>query len=347
MYIKKILVIISLIGLIGMAAFSYYVYNAVFTSNTSFNNEEAHIYIPTKATFINVLEELRPLLKDDISFEAVANRKKYPANIKPGHYIIKKGMNNNDIINTIRSKNIPIKIKFNNHERIENLAGHLSNQIEQDSLSILNAMTDQVFLESNNLSKEEILSLFIPNTYEVYWNITAVDFCNKMQKEYNRFWNDSRKQKASELGMTQGEIISLAAIVQKETAKVDERNRVAGVYINRIKRGMMLQADPTVIYAKKLAENNFDQEIKRVLYKDLEIDSPYNTYKNTGVPPGPISMPDITSIDAVLNPEKHDYYYFVANVVDFGYHKFAKTLAQHNRNRQEYVRWINSQGVNR
>lgn len=347
MYIKKILVIISLLGLIGMAAFSYYVYNAVFTSNTAFNNEEAHIYIPTDANFSDVLVELRPLLKDDVSFEAVANRKKYPANIKPGHYIIKNGMNNNDIINTIRSKNIPIKVKFNNQERIENLAGHISNQIEKDSLSILNAMKDNDFLADNNLNEQNILSLFIPNTYEVYWNITAKDFCAKMQKEYNHFWNDARKQKATKLGMKQSEIMSLAAIVQKETAKVDERKRVAGVYMNRIKRGMLLQADPTVIYAKKLADNNFDQEIKRVLYKDLEIDSPYNTYKFVGVPPGPISMPDITSIDAVLNYEKHDYFYFVANVVDFGYHKFAKTLAQHNRNRQEYVRWINSQGVNR
>jgi len=347
MYIKKILIIISLLGLVGMAAFSYYVYNAVFTSNTAFNNEEAHIYIPTGAKFKNVLEELRPLLTDDISFEAVANRKKYPANIKPGHYIIKKGMNNNDIVNTIRSKNIPIKIKFNNQERLENLAGHLSRQIEQDSLTILNAMKEREFLAKNDLNIQNVLSLFIPNTYEVYWNTTANDFCDKMQNEYNRFWNDSRKKKADVLGMTPKEVISLAAIVQKETAKVDERSRVAGVYLNRIKVGMLLQADPTVIYAKKLAENNFDQEIKRVLYKDLEIDSPYNTYKYAGVPPGPISMPDITSIDAVLNPEKHGYYYFVANVKDFGYHKFAKSLAQHNRNRQEYVRWINSQGVNR
>ncbi|MFT4697225.1 MAG: UPF0755 protein [Flavobacteriaceae bacterium] len=347
MYIKKIVVSILLLGLIGMAAFSYYVYNAVFIPNTAFNNEEAHIYIPTNADFKEVLAELHPLLKDDISFEAVANRKKYPANIKPGHYVIKKGMNNNDIVNTIRTNNTPVKVKFNNQERIENLAGHLSRQIEIDSLAILNAMIAADFLAKNDLNKQNVLSLFIPNTYEVYWNITAKGFCDKMQKEYNRFWNDSRQQKASAIGMTAGEVISLAAIVQKETAKVDERKRVAGVYINRIKRSMLLQADPTVIYAKKLTENNFDQEIKRVLYKDLEIDSPYNTYKNIGLPPGPITMPDITSIDAVLNYENHNYFYFVANVVDFGYHKFAKTFAQHNRNRQEYVRWINNQGVNR
>lgn len=347
MYIKKILVIIALLGLIVMGIFSYYVYNAVFTSNTAFNNEEAHLFIPTGARFKNVMEELRPLLKDDISFEAVANRKKYPSNIKSGHFIIKKGMNNNDIINTIRSQNIPIKVKFNNQERIENLAGHLSNQIEKDSLTILNAMKDPSFIDKAGLIKETILSVFIPNTYEVYWNISAKELCEKMYAENNRFWNDSRKQKAKALGLNEKEVMSLASIVQKETAKVDERPRVAGVYINRIKIGMPLQADPTVIYAKKLTENDFDQEIKRVLYKDLELESPYNTYKNAGLPPGPITMPDITSIDAVLNYENHKYFYFVANVKDFGYHKFAKTLAQHNRNRQEYVRWIASQGVNR
>ncbi len=139
----------------------------------------------------------------------------------------------------------------------------------------------------------------------------------------------------------------MASIVQKETAKVDERPRVAGVYLNRLKIGMPLQADPTVIYAIKQKTGDFDMVIKRVLYKDLEIDSPYNTYKNAGLPPGPIAMPDISSIDAVLNAEKHGYYYFVANVKEFGYHKFAKTLSQHNKNRQEYVRWINKQGINR
>ena len=139
----------------------------------------------------------------------------------------------------------------------------------------------------------------------------------------------------------------MASIVHKETAKVDERPRVAGVYLNRLRTGMMLQADPTVIYALKLNSGNFDTIIKRVLYKDLELDSPYNTYKVTGLPPGPIAMPDITAIDAVLNPESHEYFYFVANVENFGYHKFAKTLAQHNRNKEQYVRWINSQKINR
>jgi UPF0755 protein len=347
MYIKKIIWAIVLVGLVVMAGFAYYVYNSVFTPNTSFNNEEAHIYIPTGARFSDVNNELRPLLKNMTSFEAVANRKGYPANVKAGHYIIKKGMSNNDIVNTIRSNNVPVFVKFNNQERLENLAGHLATQIEADSISLLNAMKDSEFLENTDLNVENALSIYVPNTYEVYWNTSAVAFRDRMLKEYKTFWNTARIQKANDLGLSKEEVISLASIVQKETAKSDERPRVAGVYINRIKKGMRLQADPTIIFAKKLKDNDFDQVIKRVLYKDLEIESPYNTYIYTGVPPGPITMPDISSIDGVLNYEKHNYIYFVADVTNFGYHKFAKTLSQHNRNKKEYVRWVNANGVNR
>ncbi len=345
--IKKIILIIALIGIVFMAGFAYYVYNNIFTVNTAFNNEEAHVYIPRDASFSDVLEELGPLLVDKETFKAVAERKGYVNNIKSGHFIIKKGMNNNDIINSIRTGNIPIKIKFNNQERLENLAGQLASQMETDSLSFLKAMTDPEFLAASGFNRNTAIGMYVPNTYEVYWNATAQDFRDKMLKEYNAFWTTARNDKAKALGLSRDQVMSLAAIVQKETAKVDERPRVAGVYINRIDKGMPLQADPTVIYSKKLKDGDFNQVIKRVLYRDLEIDSKYNTYKYPGVPPGPITMPDITSIDAVLNREKHDYYYFVANVENFGYHKFAKTLAQHNRNRQDYVRWINSRGVNR
>lgn len=345
--LKRVIWSVLLLGLVAMAIFAWYVYGAVLAPNTAFENKEAHVYIPTDATFADVMEELRPLLKDDISFEAVANRKGYPANIKPGHYVISKGMNNNEIINTIRINNVPVKVKFNNQERLENLAGAIAAQIEADSVSLLNAMKDREFLSEIGFTSETALAIYLPNTYEIYWNTSAVEFCERMKAEYDRFWNDARRKKAKALGLNPEQVISLAAIVQKETAKVDERPRVAGLYLNRIKRGMLLQADPTVIYAKKKAENDFDQVIKRVLYRDLELDSPYNTYKYTGVPPGPITMPDISSINAVLNHEDHDYIFMVADVSNPGYHKFAKTLAQHNRNRAEYVRWINGQGVNR
>lgn len=347
MYIKKILLAVVLLVGLGMAYFSWYIYNTAFSGNTAFNNEVAHIYIPSHARMQDVSEELEPLLKNLKSFEVVAKQKGYDANIKPGHFIISRGMTNNDIINTLRSRNIPINVKFNNQERLEDLAQNISNQIEADSLALITAMRDPQFLEEVGLNEATALSMYIPNTYEFYWNTSAKQFRERMQKEYGRFWNESRKAKAEKLNLDPEQVMALAAIVQKETSKVDERPRVAGVYLNRLKAGMLLQADPTVIYALKHASGDYNQIIKRVLYADLELDSPYNTYKYAGIPPGPITMPDISSIDAVLNPENHGYYYFVADVTNFGYHKFAKTLAQHNVNKAEYVKWVNSQGLKR
>lgn len=347
MYIKKILIAIVLIGLIVAGAIAFMIYQTMFVSNTAFNNDIAYIDIPTNATYGEVRSQLEPLLKDINKFDALAQRKKYTTNIKAGRYAIKKGMNNNDIINSIRSNNIPVNVSFNNQESLERLAGRISAQIEADSLELYAVMSSPEFLKSNNFSEQTALGMYIPNSYQFFWNTSAEQFRERMLKEYHRFWNEERMAKAKALNLTPDQVMAMASIVQKETAKVDERERVAGVYMNRLKIGMPLQADPTVIYAIKLTSGNFDQVIKRVLYKDLEIDSPYNTYKYTGLPPGLITMPDISAIDAVLNYEKHDYFYFVANVKDFGYHKFAKTLSQHNVNRQEYIRWINQQGVNR
>jgi UPF0755 protein len=347
MYFKKIIITVVLLGLVAMGIFAYYVYNSVFTPNTSFNNEEAHIYISTGSRFKDVIVELEPLLSNKITFEAVANRKDYPSNIKPGHYVIKKGMSNNDIVNTIRSNNIPIQIRFNNQERIENLAAKLADQLEADSISILKTMLDTEFLKTNGFTKDNAFAMYLPNTYEIYWNISSEEIRDRMLKEYSSFWNPERTKKLISLELSKEEVVSLAAIVQKETAKPDERARVAGLYVNRLKKGMLLQADPTVIYAKKKTENDFDQVIKRVLFEDLEIESPYNTYKNTGVPPGPITMPDISSIDGVLNYENHNYIFMVADVNNFGYHKFTASMSQHNRNRREYIRWVNANGVKR
>ena len=347
MYIKKILGVIAIIGLLVAAYLAYYIYGAMLSPNTAFNNDEAFIFVPTNAKYAEVREQLEPLLKDIDKFDALADQKKYKTNIKAGRFVITNGMSNNDIINSIRSKNVPLKIAFNNQERIEDLAGRVAFQIEADSLSLINAMKDEAFLNKNGFNNDSALSMYIPNSYEVYWNTSANGFRDKMLKEYQRFWNATRNEKRKALNLSINEVMSIAAIVHKETAKVDERPRVAGVYLNRIRKGMPLQADPTVIYAVKKESGDFNRVIKRVLYKDLEIDSKYNTYKYGGIPPGPIFMPDVSAIDAVLNSENHNYIYFVANVKNFGYHKFAKTLSQHNMNKQEYVRWINKQGVNR
>ncbi|MEZ8002284.1 MAG: endolytic transglycosylase MltG [Patiriisocius sp.] len=347
MYLKKILLTVVLLGLVGMAGFSYYVYQNIFTPNTGFNNPQAHVFIPTGATFKMVQEELSPLLKDMNTFVTVAQRKGYSSNIKAGHFIIKKGSNNNEIINSIRSGNIPVTIKFNNQERLENLAGHLAKQIELDSASLLNAMLDVDFLKASGFTQDTALGMYIANSYEVYWNSSPKAFCQKMLKQYNAFWNTSRVAKAKAISLSKDQVMALAAIVQKETAMIQERSMVAGLYLNRLKKGMLLQADPTVIFAKKKTENNFKQVIKRVLFKDLKIASPYNTYRYSGVPPGPITMPDVSAIDGVLNYKKHGFYFMVADVQNFGYHKFAKTLSGHNRNKKQYVNWINKQGVQR
>lgn len=347
MYIKKILLAIALIGLVVVAVIAYNIYQTMFVANTAFNNAEAYVYIPTNATYKVVRTELEPLLKDIEKFDALAKRKEYTTNIKAGKFLIKKGMNNNEMINSLRSHNIPVKLSFNNQESLERLAGRISKQIEADSLELYSVMSSPEFLKANGFSSQSALGMYIPNSYEFFWNTSAEAFRDRMLKEYHRFWNEERLNKAKNIGLTAHEVMTLASIIQKETAKVEERKRVAGVYMNRLNVGMPLQADPTVIYAIKRHTGDFDQVLKRVLYKDLELDSPYNTYKYAGLPPGLITMPDISSIDAVLNFEKHDYYYFVADVNNFGFHKFAKSLSQHNANRQEYVRWINQQGVKR
>lgn len=347
MYIRKIIIAVAVLGVIAFGIFGYYVYNSIFSSNTSFNSSQEVVYIPSDANFKTVIDSLRPLVKDLEAFQLVAQKKGYADNVRPGRYFIDKGMNNNELVNRLRSGNQPVKVIFNNQERLEDLAGRISEQIEADSVSLMKTFTDPDYLAESDFNEKTALGMYIPNQYEFYWNTSAEEFRARMEKEYKRFWNAERLSKAKEIGLSPKEVITMASIVQKETAKVEERPKVAGVYMNRYKNGWKLDADPTVIYAIKEKTGNFDTIIKRVLYKDLELDSPYNTYKYRQIPPGPIWMPDISSIDAVLNYEEHDFYYFVADVENFGYHKFAKNLAQHNRNKQEYIRWINKQGIKR
>ena len=347
MYIKKILLTIVVIGLVVAAFFANFVYKAMLKPNTAFNNDTAYIFIPSKATYEAVRNQLIPLLDDIDSFDDLAEQKKYTTHIKAGKYAIKKGMSNNDIINAIRSQNIPIKVSFNNQETFEKLAGRIATQIEADSVSLLKAMKAPSFLVKNNFKEATALGMYLPNSYEFFWNTSAEAFRNRMLKEYHRFWNDSRKNKAESIGLTQGEVIALASIVYEESKQATEQPRIAGVYINRLKIGMPLQADPTLKFAAYKLPKYKNTIIKRVLNVHKEIESPYNTYKNAGLPPGLIAMPDISAIDAVLNHEKHKYLYFAADAKRFGYHKFAKTLSQHNVNAREYHRYLSSQGINK
>ncbi|PQV50518.1 UPF0755 protein [Jejuia pallidilutea] len=347
MYIKKILWAIAIVGLIAAAAFAYYIYGVMLAPNTNFNNNEAYIYVKTTDGYNEVRQQLKPLLEDIDKFDVLAKQKQYTNNVKPGKYAIKKGMSNNDIINSIRSNNIPVKVSFNNQNSLEKLAGRVANQIEADSLELLQAMTNTSFLNDNNFKEETALGMYIPNSYEFYWNTSAEDFRARMLKEYKRFWNDTRMAKARNVGLSQSQVIALASIVYEESKARSEQPRIAGVYMNRLRIGMPLQADPTLKFAAYKLPKYKNTVIKRVLNVHKEIDSPYNTYKKRGLPPGLIAMPDISAIDAVLNYEKHNYLYFAADAKRFGYHKFAKTLAQHNVNARAYQRYLSSQGINR
>jgi UPF0755 protein len=342
-YKKLIISIISLLIILGgFLAFNFY--SKIYKPNTS---KEGFLYIPTNSNITEVENLIRPFLKRVKPFKWVANKKNYSKSIKAGKYHITKGLNNNDLINLLRSgKQTTVKLSFNNQDSFEKLAGRIAEQIEPDSLSILKALTESSFITEAGFNNSSALGMYIPNSYEFYWNTSANAFRSKMLKEYNRFWNDKRIEKAKKLKLSKNDVITLASIVQKETSKVSERPTVAGLYLNRLQGKWPLQADPTIIFAlkKKLGK---DTLIKRVLTKDLEIISPYNTYKNRGLPPGPIAMPDISSIDAVLNPSKHSYYYMCASITTIGSHEFAKTLSQHNKNAVKYQKWLSNQGVNR
>ncbi len=334
---------------IGSALFfivAGFVYFNFFLDNTKFSKEEFYVEIPTGSNYEAVKKIVSPYIKNIKGFELMASLRSYDKNVKSGRFLFKKGMGNYGLVASLR-RNIPVNLAFNNQERLENIAQRVGSQIEADSLQLITAFRDTVFLKKNGFTKENVISVLLPNSYEFYWNTSAEKFRDKMLEEYTKFWNKDRLSKAEVLGLTPTEVTTLASIVHKETVKADERPRVAGAYLNRLEQGMPLQADPTVIYSLKLRDNDFNQVIKRVLYGDLTISSPYNTYVNLGLPPGPIAQPDINAIDAVLNPEKHDYIYFCASVERFGYHEFASTYPQHQVNAKKYADWLNGTGTKR
>ena len=347
MYRRKLFFIIVVIGLVFGLYFFYLFNKTFFWVNTKFENEVKYIYIKDGETFESLCNQLSPYLNSVSDFKLAAKKKGYLNRVKPGKYAINNGSNNNEIINSLRSKNLTVKVTFNNQERLENLAGRVAEQIAPDSLTLIRAFRDTNFLKQNGFSKFNALSMYLPNTYEFFWNTSALNFRDKMWKSYENFWTKARVEKANQIGLNPKDVMCLAAVVQKESQKADERPRVAGVYINRLNRKMKLQADPTIIYALKLKYKNFDTIIKRVLYKDLKVKSPFNTYLKSGLPPGPITMPDLSAIEAVLNYERHNFLYFVANPNQPGYHLFATNGRSHNRNKKVYTDWLNRNRVYR
>ena len=343
MYIKRIVILIVALGLIFMGSFSLYVYKVMFKSNTSFDDKSKDLYIKTGTSYNQLLNQIDPYLLNVDDFNVLAKRKKY--NVKPGKYQIKNGMNNNEIINSLRSNNITVNLIYNNIIDLNDLAGKISNQIEADSISFLNSFKTEFFKE-RGFDERNILSMYIPNSYNFFWNTSVEKFNKRMFEEYTKFWQkNNRVEKANKIGLTRNEVMILASIVYEESKQNIELRKIAGVYINRLNDNWKLGADPTVKFAAYQLEEYKNTIIRRVLNKHLRIDSPYNTYKYYGLPPGIISMPSIQAIDAVLNYEKHNYYFFAADPSNPGYHSFAKSLSEHKRNARKFHRYLNSKGI--
>ncbi|PKP18083.1 MAG: endolytic transglycosylase MltG [Bacteroidetes bacterium HGW-Bacteroidetes-21] len=338
----KILLAVFAILVLGLCITGWSYYKKVFHPNINITKNETYLYIPTGSDFDAVMQILqnKGWLINTASFEWVAELKNYPSQVKPGKYKIKKGMSNNDLVNLLRSgRQEPVKVTFNNIRKPEELAGRVASYIEADSISIIDLYRSSEAREEYGFAGDKFFTMFIPNTYEFYWNTSAEDFFERMAKEYKDFWNEERKEKAKRTGLSQSEITILASIVEKESLRRDEQPSIAGVYINRIRTGMLLQADPTVVFAIG------DFTIKRVLKKQLEFDSPYNTYIHKGLPPGPICLPQSSTIDAVLNYKDHKYLYFCAKEDFSGYHNFAKNLEQHNLNARKYQAALNKLNI--
>ncbi len=318
---------------------------ALWLSGVLFGNgvkTEGYVYLRSGSSYSQLMDSLDhgDRLSRRKAFMACAVAAGLPDKSFGGAYRLKKGMSNRDIARMfLHSLQAPVRLTFNNIRTADQLAGSLSRHIEADSLHLRAVLTSDTVAAAYGLRPETIIAMFIPNTYEVYWDIAPRRLCDKMNAEYRKFWNDKRESLRLETGLTRTEVSTLASIVYEETKKVEEMPRVAGVYINRLKIGMPLQADPTV----KFAIGDF--AIKRVTREMLAVKSPYNTYKNTGLPPGPICMPSIVAIDAVLNYERHKYLYFCAREDFSGYHNFASTLNEHNANARRYTRALNRNNI--
>jgi len=301
-----------------------------------------YLYIYTGSTYDQVLETIykNKLVRNKKSFEWIAKKKKFNSKIHPGRYRVSNKMSNNAFINMLRAgMQEPVKLVINTARTADDLALRLSAQIEPSKEILSALMKDESYISQFGFNKQTILGMFIPNTYEFWWNISGVDFFKRMYKEYNKFWNDDRLEKARDIKLKPNEVSTLASILINETNKEEEYKRIAGVYINRLNQGIRLQADPTI----KFALGDFERT--RILKKDIQVNSPYNTYLHGGLPPGPISLPSIHAIDAVLNYEKHDYIYFCAKEDFSGYHNFARTLAQHNKNARSYQKALNRRNI--
>ncbi len=341
---KKWLVLFILVFSTMLSSFAFYFYQVIYTPNFQIDKDDINIVIPKGATFKDVQDLLydNKIVNDLVAFSLLAKLMNYDEAVKPGVYTIKKDMPNLLVVRRLRSGDqVPVRITFNNIRLIDELPEKITANTGVDPNDFRALVENDTIISELGFTPETIVSMFIPNTYEVYWTITAEALLEKMKEEHDRFWSDQRLQKAAKLNMTPLEVSTLASIVQAETQKYDEAATVAGLYINRLQRNIALQADPTLVFAAQ------DFTIKRVLNVHKEIDSPYNTYMYNGLPPGPINMPQPNYIDAVLNYKEHRYLYMCAKEDFSGYHNFATNLRDHLRNAEKYQTALNRAGLYR
>ncbi len=340
---KKFFLTLFYILLTAGFAFTVLLWVIVFRENVRVD-ADTRITIPTGSDFEDLTDTLRStgVLRSERNFIITSRLKSYGRNVKPGSYMIEPGMSNNNIVNILRSgRQTPVNVTFNNIRTLEELAGKIGGQIEADSASLSAFLADENNYSSDGFDRRTVVSVFIPDTYQLYWSVDAQGFYRRMLKEYRTFWDEDRMAAAEAIDLTPVEVSVLASIVDEEASKADEKPRIAGLYLNRLRLGIPLQADPTV----KFAVNDFT--LRRILNKHLEVDSPYNTYTFKGLPPGPIRCPSRSGLEAVLNAEKHDYLYMVAKYDSSGYHHFSRTLAEHNKFAAAYRRELNRRKIYR
>ncbi|MEP2771648.1 MAG: endolytic transglycosylase MltG [Fulvivirga sp.] len=334
---RKYLVIFLLLFSILLSSFAFYGYQILYSPNILVEKEARYLVVEQGETFKSLQNKLydNHYVNDLVSFSFLARLMDYDTSIKPGRYALDKNMTNLEAIRLLRAgKQEPVNITFTNVRLISELPEKITANLMITPAEFDTALIRFIDTNEYGFNEQNIIGMFIPNTYEVYYNISAQGLIERMYNEYERFWNDDRLAKAKAMGLTPKEVSTLASIVQAESIKKEESPIIAGLYYNRLEKGIALQADPTLVFAVG------DFTIKRVLNEHKEINSPYNTYKHAGLPPGPIYMPTIHSLDAVLNYEDHNYLYMCAKEDFSGYHNFASTLREHLNNARRYQRQL-------
>lgn len=331
-WIWLLLTAVAVVLVLGVTGFVQFKGRAV--------TEQAELFVGSHATYEEVVDSLMPRMRHRAAFHRYARRINLPETFKAGHYELKPGMSVIEVARMLKlGLQTPVRVTINNVRTPAQLAGKLARQLDADSAALLRVVTSERVARELGFDSVTLFSMFIPDTYELWWTTTPEELVRRMKQEYDRFWTPVRDAKRKRSGLSRLEVMTLASIVYEETRKTDEMPRIAGVYINRLRRGIPLQADPTVKYAMQ------DFTLRRILHRHLKTQSPYNTYIHRGLPPSPICMPGKNAIDAVLDFEQHDYIFFCARPTFDGYHNFARTLREHNANARAYAAELNRRKI--